>query len=198
MKALNRLTGRGRIFLVLGLIISGASALSGRPDVMRVGIALLALCVLSLIVVERTRNRLACARGLTPHQVSVGSEATALLRLTNMSRFPAGVLLVENTVPAQLGVDTRFVLDRLEGNGRRDVTVRITPTARGRFVLGPVAVQLVDPFGLCRSTRRFTSTDTLTARGRRVALVFRREHALPIAIAASAQPDTGLDKGDTT
>jgi len=162
MKALNRLTGRGRLFLVLGLIITGASALSGRTDVMRIGIALLALCLLSLIVVERTRHRLACARGLTPHQVSVGTEATALLRLTNMSRFPAGVLLVEDTVPPHLGIDTRFVLDRMEGNGRRDISVRITPTQRGRFVLGPVAVHLVDPFGLCGSTRRFTATDTLT------------------------------------
>ena len=49
-----------------------------------------------------------------------------------------------------------------------------------------------------RQNLAVTSTDALTARGRRVALVFRREHALPIAIAASARPDTGLDKGDTT
>ena len=162
MTPLHRLTGRGRVFLALGLIISIAAALSGRLDIMRVGIALIALCVLSLVVVERTRHRLACARGLTPHQVSVGSEASSLLRITNMSRFPSGVLLVEDSVPPELGIDTRFVLDRLEGNGRRDVTMAIKARQRGRFVLGPVAVHLVDPFGLCGSTRRFVATDTLT------------------------------------
>lgn len=162
MKFLQRLTARGWIFLTLGLVISLGSALGGRTEIMRIGVALIALCVLSLIVVERTRHRLACARGLTPHRVTMGTEAASLLRLTNMSRFPSGVLLVEDSVPPQLGLDTRFVLDRLEGNGRRDVTVNISPNQRGRFVLGPVAVRLVDPFGLCSSTRRFTATDTLT------------------------------------
>jgi hypothetical protein len=33
---------------------------------------------------------------------------------------------------------------------------------RGRYTIGPVAVQLVDPFGLCRATRQFTTTDSLT------------------------------------
>ncbi len=162
MKFLQRLTARGWLFLTLGLVISLGSALGGRTEVMRIGVALIALCVLSLIVVERTRHRLACARGLTPHRVTMGADAASLLRLTNLSRFPSGVLLVEDSVPAQLGLDTRFVLDRLEGNGRRDVTVNISPNQRGRFVLGPVAVRLVDPFGLCSSTRSFTATDTLT------------------------------------
>ena len=33
---------------------------------------------------------------------------------------------------------------------------------RGRYTVGPVSVQLVDPFGLCRATRQFATTDTLT------------------------------------
>jgi putative spermidine/putrescine transport system ATP-binding protein len=64
---------------------------------------------------------------------------------------------------------------------------------RYRVTLDADAELIVD-----RQNLTITSTDALTARGRRVALVFRREHALPIAMPPATQPpDTGTDKGDT-
>jgi uncharacterized protein (DUF58 family) len=160
--ALNQLTRRGRIVAGLGIggvVISGAL---GQRDLMRVGVLLLVLPLLSAVLVARTRYRLASARGLRPTRVSVDQPTTSVVRVENVSRLPGGLLLVEDAVPWQLGRAQRFVIDRLESGGRRDVRYELRGALRGRYTIGPVNVQLVDPFGFCRATRQFTTTDTLT------------------------------------
>jgi uncharacterized protein (DUF58 family) len=94
--------------------------------------------------------------------VSVDQPATSVVRVENVSRLASGLLLVEDDVPWQLGRSQRFVIDRLEPSGRRDVRYELRGALRGRYTVGPVSVQLVDPFGFCRATRRFTTTDVLT------------------------------------
>ncbi len=160
--ALRQLTGRGRLFLALGGVGLVVSLVLGQRDLMRVGVLLVVLPLLSALLVGRTRYRLASARGLRPTRVTVDQPATSVVRVENVSRLPSGLLLVEDAVPWQLGRSQRFVLDRLESGGRRDVRYELRGGLRGRYTIGPVAVQLVDPFGLCRATRQFTTTDTLT------------------------------------
>jgi uncharacterized protein (DUF58 family) len=159
---LNQLTRRGRFVLGLGLAGIVVSLVLGQRDLLRVGILLTLLPVLSALVVTRTRYRLSSARGLRPARVSIDQPATSVIRVQNVSRLPSGLLLVEDAVPWQLGRPQRFVVDRLESGGRRDVRYELRAAVRGRYVVGPVSVQLVDPFGLCRATRQFTTTDTLT------------------------------------
>ena len=122
----------------------------------------MALPLLAALLVSRTRYRLASARGLRPTRVTVDQPATSVVRVQNVSRLPSGLLLVEDSVPWQLGRPQRFVIDRLESGGRRDVRYELRGAVRGRYTVGPVSVQLVDPFGLCRANRQFTTTDTLT------------------------------------
>ena len=160
--ALRQLTRRGRGVVGLGLVLTvGALALSQR-DLLRVGILLLTLPLLSAWWVARTRYRLSSARGLRPPRVIAGTSATAVIRVQNVSRLPSGLLLVEDVVPWALGRPQRFVVDRLESGGRRDVRYELAAVARGRYTIGPVSVQMVDPFGFCRATRRFVTTDVLT------------------------------------
>jgi uncharacterized protein (DUF58 family) len=159
---LDQLTSRGRLLLLLGLVGTVGAVALGQRDLLRVGILLLALPLLSALLVARTRYRLASARGLRPTRVVVDQPATTVVRVENVSRLPSGLLLVEDQVPWQLGRPQRFVVDRLESGGRRDVRYELRGALRGRYTIGPVSVQLVDPFGLCRATRRFTTTDTLT------------------------------------
>ncbi len=149
---------------MVGLGIAGivVSLALGQRDLLRVGILLLLLPLLSAFLVARTRYRLASARGLRPTRVTVDQPATSVVRVENVSRLPSGLLLVEDAVPWQLGRAQRFVIDRLESGGRRDVRYEVRGALRGRYTIGPVSVQLVDPFGFCRATRQFTTTDTLT------------------------------------
>ena len=160
--ALRQLTRRGRLVAALGVAGVAGSVLLSQRDLMRVGILLLVLPLLSALLVARTRYRLASARGLRPTRVVVDQPATAVVRVENVSRLPTGLLLVEDALPWQLGRAQRFVIDRLEPGGRRDVRYEVRGALRGRYPIGPVSVQLVDPFGFCRATRQFATTDTLT------------------------------------
>lgn len=168
--ALRALTPRGRFVVVLGIAGCVVSLLLGQRDLLRVGILLLLLPTLSALLVARTRYRLASARGLRPTRVSVDQPSTSVVRIENVSRLASGLLLVEDELPWQLGRAQRFVIDRLEPGGRREVRYELRAALRGRYVVGPVSVQLVDPFGFCRATRRFSTTDTLTVVPATVAL----------------------------
>jgi len=91
----------------------------------------------------------------------VGHTTDVHLRLDNVSRLPSGVLRVEDALPYALGTRPRFVLDRVEPRGVREVTYAVASPARGRFVVGPLSVRMGDPFGLCELARSFSSTDEL-------------------------------------
>ena len=160
--ALRQLTRRGRVVVGLGLGVTVASLVLGQRDLLRVGVLLLALPLLSAWLVARTRYRLSAARGLRPTRATVDQPATSVVRVQNVSRIPSGLLLVEDTVPWQLGRSQRFAIDKLEAGGRRDVRYEVRAQLRGRYTIGPVSVQLIDPFGFCRTTRQFATTDLLT------------------------------------
>ena len=159
---LQSLTRRGRWLVGLGAGTFTVSLGLGQRDLMRIGVLLLVLPVLSALLLVRTRYRLSCARGLRPTRVPVDGTATSVVRLENLSRLHTGLLLLEDQVPWQLGRPQRFVVDQLVGGSRRDVRYELRAPLRGRYDVGPLHVQLVDPFGLCRMTRRFAVSDSLT------------------------------------
>ncbi len=171
-RVLDPLTRRGKALVVAGLLALLTAWLIGARDLLRLSVLLLLLPAMSAVLVARTRYRLACARGMSPARVPVGTTATSVVRLENVSRLPSGVLMVEDTVPAALGPAPRFVVDRLEPGGAREVTTPVEGVVRGRWTVGPVRVRLVDPFGLCATSRAFTATDQL--------VVTPHVHPLPV------------------
>jgi uncharacterized protein (DUF58 family) len=144
--------------------------LLGENDLFRIGVLVTALPLLAAMVVARTRYRLSCARRLDPARAEVGGEATVTLRLENVTRLPTGLLLIEDTVPYALGVRPRFVLDRVESRGIREIDYRVRSDLRGRYTIGPLSVRITDPFGLVELTRGFTISDTLVVTPQVVAL----------------------------
>jgi uncharacterized protein (DUF58 family) len=70
--------------------------------------------------------------------------------------------MLQDRVPYVLGPRPRFVLDRVEAGGRREVSYRVRSDLRGRYPLGPLQLRLTDPFGMCELTRSFSTYDTLT------------------------------------
>ena len=161
-EALHHLTRRGRWLLGLGLATFVTSAALGQRDLMRIGVLLLVLPLLSALLLARTRYQLSSARGMRPTRISVDGSATSVLRLQNVSRLNTGLLLLSDQVPWELGRSPRFVVDQLVSGSRRDVRYELRAPMRGRYEVGPLQVQLVDPFGLCRMTRQFATTDHLT------------------------------------
>ncbi|MBK6011868.1 DUF58 domain-containing protein [Streptomyces sp. MBT53] len=169
--ALAGLTTRGRSFLAAGIAAAVCAYVLGQGDLLRVGLLLAVLPLVCATVLYRTRYRVAGSRRLTPARVPAGSEARVHLRMDNVSRLPTGLLMLQDRVPYVLGPRPRFVLDRVEAGGRREVSYRVRSDLRGRYPLGPLQLRLTDPFGMCELTRSFSTFDTLT--------VIPRVEALP-------------------
>lgn len=160
--ALAGLTTRGRSFLAAGIAAAVCAYVLGQDDLLRVGLLLAVLPLMCVVVLYRTRHRVAGSRRLSPARVPAGTEARVHLRIDNVSRLPTGLLMLQDRVPYVLGPRPRFVLDRIEPSGRREVSYRVRSDLRGRYPLGPLQLRLSDPFGMCELTRGFSAYDTLT------------------------------------
>lgn len=160
--ALSGLTTRGRSFLAAGVAAAVCAYVLGQPDLLRVGLLLAALPLVCVVVLYRTRYRVAGGRRLAPSRVPAMAEARVFLRVDNVSRIPTGLLMLQDRVPYVLGPRPRFVLDRVEPGGHREVSYRVRSDLRGRYPLGPLQLRLTDPFGMCELTRSFSAFDTLT------------------------------------
>ncbi|MFC8373841.1 DUF58 domain-containing protein [Streptomyces sp. NPDC057239] len=160
--ALAGLTTRGRSFLAAGVAAAICAYVLGQSDLLRVGLLLAVLPLVCAAVLYRTRYRVAGSRRLSPGRVPAGSEARVHLRMENVSRLPTGLLMLQDRVPYVLGPRPRFVLDRVEAGGHREVSYRVRSDLRGRYPLGPLQLRLSDPFGMCELTRSFSTYDTLT------------------------------------
>ncbi|QNE79469.1 DUF58 domain-containing protein [Streptomyces finlayi] len=170
--ALSGLTTRGRSFLAAGVAAAVCAYVLGQGDLLRVGLLLAVLPLICVAVLYRTRYRVTGSRWLSPSRVPAGSEARVHLRMDNISRLPTGLLMLQDRVPYVLGPRPRFVLDRVEAGGRREVSYRVRSDLRGRYPLGPLQLRLSDPFGMCELTRSFSAYDTLT--------VIPRTESLPV------------------
>ncbi|MCX5396503.1 DUF58 domain-containing protein [Streptomyces sp. NBC_00102] len=169
--ALGGLTTRGRSFLAAGVAAAVCAYVLGQADLLRVGLLLAVLPLVCAAALHRTHYRVVGTRRLSPSRVPAGSEARVHLRVDNASRLPSGLLMLQDRVPYVLGPRPRFVLDRVEPGGRREVSYRVRSDLRGRYPLGPLQLRLADPFGMCELTRSFSAHDTL--------VVIPRTQALP-------------------
>lgn len=177
--ALGGLTTRGRSFLAAGVAAAVCAYVLGQGDLLRVGLLLAVLPLVCVTVLFRTRYRVAGTRRLSPSRVPAGTEARVHLRMDNVSRLPTGLLMLQDRVPYVLGPRPRFVLDRVEAGGRREVSYRVRSDLRGRYPLGPLQLRLSDPFGMCELTRSFSAYDTLV-------VIPRTEPLPPVRLAGEA------------
>jgi uncharacterized protein (DUF58 family) len=167
---LGALTVRGRSFAAAGAAAIACGALIPEPDLVRIGVLLLALPVLSAFGAGRARYRLSCVRTVSPPRLPAGQAASLTIRLTNVSRLRTGLLLAEDTVPYALGSRPRFVFEGIGAGGSRAFTYQLGSETRGRYTVGPLRVRVADSFGLVSITRAFTTTSLLTVTPRIIPL----------------------------
>ncbi len=160
-EALRGLTLRGRSFLSAGVACVLAAFLIGQLDVLRLGLFVVGLPLVATAWVTRSRYRLAHSREIVPPRIPLGQIAEVRLKVRNLSAWPTSVLLLEDRLSYTLGGRPRFVLDRVEPDGFREVSYPIRSDVRGRYTLGPLSVRVSDPFGLCELNRAFSSVDEL-------------------------------------
>src|ERR671912_1007643 len=169
-RAWRLLTVRGRTFLLAGLAVVMGSMAAGQRDVMRIGLLLAALPVIAAILVARARLRMSCERSVEPAQVQLGSPMRGQISIGQDGRLPAGILLLEDTVPRELGSRPRFLVDKADLSWRRIVEYPMLGRVRGRFSTGPLRVRTTDPFGLVQLDRQFVATNEVMVTPRVVPL----------------------------
>ena len=159
--ALSGLTTRGRSFAAAGAAAGVCALILGQRDLMRVAALLLMLPLAAALVLGRAHYRLSLSRAISPARVVAGTTARVRLEVENLTRVPTRVLLAEDQLPYPLGAAPRFVLAKLPGGHRAAVTYSVRSPVRGRFPIGPLELQVTDPFGMCEVSRSFTATDPL-------------------------------------
>ena len=164
------LTTRGRCFVAAGAACALCGLAIPEPDLLRLGVLLMVLPLLSAFGSSRARYRLTCTRQSSPPRVQAGQTASLTLVLSNATRLRTGLLLAEDTLPYQFGRPPRFVLDGLRGGGSRTMRYRVRTSARGRYTMGPLKVRVADSFGLVAITRSFASVSALTVTPRIIPL----------------------------
>lgn len=164
------MTTRGTSFLAAGIASAVAGYLLGEKGLLCVGVALVALPILAVATARRAKYRLSCSRIITPPRVPAGHTARVVLRLENTSRLPTTLMLAEDSVPYALGTRPRYVLDKIERNGSRELTYPLRSDQRGKFEIGPLQLRIADSFGLAEITRAFSGRNAFVVTPRIVPL----------------------------
>jgi uncharacterized protein (DUF58 family) len=156
------LTTRGRSFISAGLASALCALVLGQQDLLRVAVLLVALPLCCLAFLARTRYRIGLTRAVSPTRAIAGSPIRVKLELQNLARGGATILLAEDHTPPALGPPTRFVLARLSSGRKVTVTYSLQAAVRGRYEIGPMQLRVSDPFGMCETSRSFTSVNQVT------------------------------------
>ena len=160
-RVLSSLTPRGRALVGSGIALLLLGVLLGERPLVQLSVFVLALPVLSALTVARERFRLVTRRTLAPARLPRGETADVLLELTNGDARPGGLWVLTEQLPADLGRSPRFVVERLAGGASTALRYRVHGTRRGRHLLGPLRLRLVDPFGLVERSAVGTDTSPL-------------------------------------
>jgi uncharacterized protein (DUF58 family) len=149
------LTRRGWWFLVAGAVLIVLAYTGGRSLLLYAGFLLVALPLVALVLVAARRPRLAATRHFAPGVVSVGETAAVAVTVQNLAPSRSLAAGWRDGLPWRPFVTPPGRLVALEGRsprfgGRSRTTVGYDVVAprRGVIMLGPLDVEVSDPFDL--------------------------------------------------
>lgn len=155
------LTPRGVAVFVAGLAMWVSARIVGSPGLEVVGIGLAVLPFLAALLARRGRARIAARRRLSDMRVAPGTRVTVWIDVENRTSTPTSFLLLEDQVPATLGRPARLVLSGIPPRSTHRVSYTVLPQVRGRYRLGPLTVDVSDPFALTRLRMEFDEHEDL-------------------------------------
>jgi uncharacterized protein (DUF58 family) len=138
-----------------------AARVLGSPGLEVVGIGIGLLPFLAALFVRFTPRRLELRRRLSETRVAPGTRVTVDVELRNDSTARTPLLLLEDRLPAALGRPARLVVASVLPRGTQRVAYSLLPQTRGRYGIGPLWVDVTDPFGLTRHRVQIDRRDEL-------------------------------------
>ena len=155
------LAGRGVAVFATGLAMWLAARFLGSPGLEVVAIGIATLPLLASFATKRGAQRIAVRRRLSDVRITPGSRVTVTLDAENRSPVGTSFLLLEDRLPAPLGRAARLVIGGIPARGHEQATYTLIPQSRGRYVLGPLIVDVSDPFALTRLRLEFEEREEL-------------------------------------
>lgn len=168
------LTPRGIGFLVAALACFVAAPVFSVPALLYVTVLLVGLVAFSTIFVFSGHSNVRIERSFSPQVVGPGLSAKATVRITNLSMIPCLEAQWADDLPVGISGDAAGVLPALGGSRQTDSRVSFSyglqGLRRGRHLIGPLRVQVLDPFGLVYRRHSFGSPEPLIVLPKRVDL----------------------------
>ena len=154
-------SGRGVAVLFAGLSMWLAARIIGSPGLEVVALGLAALPAIAALFVRWGQQRIAIHRSLSDVRVPPGTRVTVQIDVENRSSSATSFLLLEDRLPSPLGRPARMVVSGIPAHGTQRVTYTVLPQTRGRYQLGPLSVDVSDPFALVRQRLEFDEREEL-------------------------------------
>ena len=155
------LAGRGVAVFATGLAMWVAARLLGSPGLEVVAIGIAVLPLLAAWATKRSARKILIRRRLSEVRVAPGTRVQVTLELENASPIPTSFLLLEDRLPTPLGRAARLVMGGIDPSTRERATYTLVPQARGRYTIGPLVVDVSDPFALTRLRLEFDEREEL-------------------------------------
>lgn len=145
-------TRAGWATLVLGGTGIALGRVFGFLELFLLGLIAIAMVIVSWAYVRLRRLQLEISRTITPNRVAAGSPARVELKLTNRANRPTPVLRIQDGVSGTRGA--RLSVAPMELGISSTAAYRLPTEKRGVVVVGPLEVEITDPFGIARSRIR--------------------------------------------
>ena len=159
------LTRKGFGLLAVAAAMGVAAILFGIEELYPIGAAALVLVLAARVWVGAQSWDLRVTRRIHPARVPAGIEARVELKVVNHSRRRSPVIMASD--PFDEGKRrARFWIAPLEPAETRTASYRLPTSTRGIFRLGPLELEMTDPFGLARVVRCATPDASLTVHPR--------------------------------
>ena len=154
-------SSRGIAVFGAGIALWLAARLLGSPDLHIVAVGVAVLPILAVIFVRWNRHRLLVTRRLSATKVMPGQRVTVELEVENDSAVSTSFVLLEDHMPPSLGRPARLVLTGLPGRNSQRVRYSMVCRTRGRYAIGPLRLDVSDPFALTRVRLEYPEKDEL-------------------------------------
>lgn len=162
------LTRRGWWFLVAGITLIGIAYLSGRQIFLLAGALLVALPLVALVVVAARRPRVTVTRRFVPGVVAVGETAAVAVAVQNQAPSRSLPARWRDGLPWRPFETPAGRVPPLEGRSRRfgersrtTVGYDVVAPRRGIIPLGPLRIEVADPFELATASATVGETQPL-------------------------------------
>lgn len=147
-----RPTRQGVLVAVGAVALVALGRFLGLPELFAVGAAVGLLVIACAVWVARRSVDVVVARSVRPSRVHAGNPCTVEIELRNRSRRATPVLRVRDPVTGTAGAD--LLIAPIPVRRRSTAAYRLPTQRRGLLTVGPMTLEIADPFGLAVSRNR--------------------------------------------